>query len=83
MPADIAELFELQEVYAGSNKLSEIPEGLCWCSNLQILSLPKNSLERLPVEFENLKKLTMLILSENEFLYVPAAFCALEELEVK
>ena len=82
LPEDVAELFALREVYCGNNRLQAIPEGICWCSHLEVLSLHGNELDCLPVEFSNLKKITKLVLSDNNFKSLPNAIGSLSELEV-
>jgi hypothetical protein len=59
--------------------LTEIEVSICEMENLEILSLPKNKIKRIPKEIGNLKKLTFLNLFENKIVDFPDEISKLDK----
>jgi internalin A len=65
LPADFANLRQLEQLWYWGNDLSRVPDALAGLSSLQMLRLDDNRLGRLPSWLGQLKALNFLAISEN------------------
>ncbi|XP_048851330.1 leucine-rich repeat-containing protein 2 [Brienomyrus brachyistius] len=82
LPVVLGKLSNLRELNVSYNKLSNIPPELGDCENLEKLELIANlDLKELPFELSNLKKLTYLDISGNNFCSVPVCVLRMSSLQ--
>lgn len=71
----------LQKLYIGYNRFTEVPKEVCNLINLQVLGLQGNDLVTLPKELENLVNLRKLYLESNKFIELPKVVCSFTNLQ--
>jgi hypothetical protein len=81
LPAEIAELRELEELNLADNELNELPPEVCQLPELEKLDLSGNEIEELPAEICSLENLEELDLASNRLEEVPPELSELPELE--
>lgn len=81
LPACIARLSSLTELYLGHNRFDTFPEHICQLRRLRTLDLCNNTLSSLPEHIGQLHELRHLELSNNALTSFPAAVLLLRNLD--
>ncbi|CAJ1059528.1 leucine-rich repeat-containing protein 39 isoform X1 [Xyrichtys novacula] len=82
IPKQIGKLTRLRELLLSCNRVRFVPEELSGCESLERLELAMNhDLNQLPDQLQNLKNLSHLDLSMNDFTCMPDCVVALPALE--
>jgi Leucine-rich repeat (LRR) protein len=82
IPAEIAQLKNLQWLDLSRNKLSDFPEAVCSIPSLEYLNLSRNKIEMIPKNIGEMKNLKELHLQKNKLMYLPAQIGGLSSLEI-
>lgn len=80
LPAQIAQLQQLQHLDLSSNQLSALPDALAELPRLQHLDMSNNKLEEIPQVICRLPNLQLLDLSNNEIKTIPQETAVLTQL---
>ena len=81
LPAEIAQLQNLQKLYLRDNQLTTLPAEIAQLQNLQKLDLSSNQLTRLLAEIAQLQNLQSLYLRNNQLTRLPAEIAQLQNLQ--
>lgn len=81
IPADVFELYNLEELVLAKNQLKAIPPDIKRLKNLRVLDLSRNKLESLPPEIGQLKNLEKLELGHNDLYVLPVEIGDCQSLE--
>lgn len=82
VPANLADIKQLETVDLSNNLISLIPNRFCTLRNLRALNLSGNNLEFLPVGFAQLRQLEELLLAHNQLAELRDNFGELSKLEI-
>jgi len=82
VPAQIAQLKNLQELCLWGNKITVLPEELGELVNMQLLYLSENELKTIPGEIFEMSNLIKLDLKKNSFTNIPPEINRLKKLKV-
>ncbi|KAI8489391.1 hypothetical protein Bbelb_328340 [Branchiostoma belcheri] len=75
-------LQKLRKLGINGNQLTEVPPGVCFLSDIEVLDASNNKLSTLPPGVEKLQKLRKLGINGNQLTEVPPEVCSLSNLEV-
>ena len=81
LPAEIADLIQLQSLQLDDNQLTALPSEIGALTQLRQLSLHNNQLTELPPEIAALTQLQELLLHSNQLTVLPAEITALTQLQ--
>jgi Leucine-rich repeat (LRR) protein len=82
IPAEVFELYNLEELMLSKNQITEIPADIKKLKKLRVLDISKNKLEELPKEIGTLKNLEKLDLGRNNIFSLPDEIGNCESLEI-
>jgi hypothetical protein len=81
IPAQIAQISQLQSLWLENNQIVEIPDTIAQLSNLQILWLNDNQIVEIPDAIAQLSNLKELYLFNNQIVKIPDAISQLSNLQ--
>jgi Leucine-rich repeat (LRR) protein len=82
LPPKIAELYNLQELYANRNSLRSLPASIGKLTNLQVFYARRNRVSKMPNEIGNLVNLRAFDISDNELEVIPSLIGNLKNVRV-
>lgn len=78
MPTDLADLIDLVELDLSCNKLTRVPDFLCYLRELKRLNISENKITKVQEDFGNWwPKIETLNMSRNELTALPSSLCKL------